>query len=539
MWNNLKRTVLLVALGISQAGAQDAVNPLRDSPLLIWTKDIGNGVLQGNGVFLTPNGNHLIATSEFGAVTCLDALTAETVWEYVPSSVEGSIVRSRSGVAFTTENALEPYMVYSVDDNENSINSRTRVIALDMDGNELWASLQMEGVAAGTPVVSDNGDYVFLTHNAALSTIGYFSALWAAANGTVFYSMSNETSAFAPLGIYHSPAEGYYDGENGVDNTNDIMMWSVAPQPDATSIGDGATFAFQFPKNFSDDSQMVGYILLGDEPKDFQATTPPAITNSGRSAYWSVSRSSYTAWVGAEGLDRWHFNRGGSGNAGFTRNGDFPGTPCFAAPALSSDPEQPAIFGGSAFTEFVRLSYDLSEQFVVLVDNYILAKAVVDPENRSVYYVESSSGLIHQASFVNIEDIWTYILGFSVEGEIALSSDGSFLYVADVNGRISAIQVADIPATPAPTMMPSGFPSSSIPSDFPSSGPTSAPVIPTEPPTREPTVTTDAPTAGPTVTVTPEPTREEMPSAPPAEASGAAQPMWLVALVGVAAFMLV
>ena len=97
-----------------------------------------------------------------------------------------------------------------------------------MNGNELWVSLPMEGIPSGTPVISDDGDYVFMTHNANFNSIGYFSALWAAEAGTLFYSMSNETSAFGPLGIYHSPAEGYYDGENGVDNTNDMIMWSVA-----------------------------------------------------------------------------------------------------------------------------------------------------------------------------------------------------------------------------------------------------------------------------------------------------------------------
>jgi hypothetical protein len=56
-----------------------------------------------------------------------------------------------------------------------------------MDGNELWNSLQMESVAAGNHVVSDDGGYVFLIHNVAFSTIGFFSVLWAAANGTLFY----------------------------------------------------------------------------------------------------------------------------------------------------------------------------------------------------------------------------------------------------------------------------------------------------------------------------------------------------------------
>jgi hypothetical protein len=281
-------------------------------------------------------------------------------------------------------------------------------------------------------------------------------------------------------------------------------------------------------------------LLLGDEPRGFQAITPPSITNEGRSAYWSVSRSSYIAWVGEEGLDRWHFNRGSNGNQGFTRNDDFPGTPCFAAPALSSDPAQPVVFGGSAFTEFIRLNYDFTEEIIVRTDSHIMAKAVVDPEDRTVYYAESN-GLIHQARFDNIADIWQYALGFGVEGEIALSSNGAILYVADTRGFITALQVAEIPITGAP---------SAIPSDAPSSVPTKAPVTPTEAPTAGPTATivaSAAPTNGPTATVTSAPTSPdvEMPStsSTPApavpEGSGAAQPMWLVALVGAAACMFV
>ena len=391
-----------------------------------------------------------------------------------------------------------------------------RVIALSMDGNELWVSDRMEGIPAGTPVISDDGEYVFLTHNAAVSTIGYFSILWAVDSGALFLSMSDESNPFAPPGIYHSPAEGYYDGEAGVDNTNDIIMWSVTMKPGDMVVGEGATFAFQFPKNSSDPSD--GYVLLGDEPRTFQATTPPVITNNGRSAYWSVSKSGYTAWVGEEGLNRFKFSRAPRFTSGFERNKDWPGTACFAAPALSSDEEQPVAFGGSAHTEFVRVSFDFAEETTLLVGSHIMAKAIVDPEDRAVYYAESS-GLIHQANFNDISDMFTHDMGFPVEGEIALSPEGDLLYVATSNGAITALQLSNIPATSEPSIMPS---------DEPSSYPTRAPSAPTLSPTKgtatdEPTVSDG--TEAPTVTDSPPPTE-----------SGATRSMWsAVALVATAA----
>ena len=220
-------------------------------------------------------------------------------------------------------------------------------------------------------------------------------------------------------------------------------MWSVAPTYTGVSIGLGATFGFQFPQGFSGTSEGVGYFLLGNEPRNFQAITSPTITNSGRSAYWSVSGSAYTAWVGEEGSDRAHFNRDPNANAAFTPNQDWAAQPCWASPAISSDPEFPAVFGGSAHTEFVRLSYGFVDEIVRPTDSHIFAQAVIDPEDRAVYYAESN-GVIHQANFHNIQDEWTYPLNGSMEGEIALGPKGDVLYVGDVQGLVTAIQVAEI-----------------------------------------------------------------------------------------------
>jgi outer membrane protein assembly factor BamB len=376
-------------------------------------------------------------------------------------------------------------------------NSRnfSHVIALDMGGNMLWTSLRLEGVAAGSPVVSDDGNYVFLTHNADLKSKGYFSALWAASSGTTFYSMSNETAPFAPLGIFHNPVEGFYDGGNGLGNTNDIIMWANAVNPVATSISKGSTFVFQFPVGFADDPQDgVGYLLLGDIQRDFLVETAPVITNQGRSVYYSASRSNFVCWVGEDLLPREYFSRfPREVAADFDRNLDFAGEPVFASPALSSDSAQPTIFGGSAHTQFVRLDYDFSNTRSVLTNSHIMAEAKVDPGDRTVYFVESA-GLLHSVDFDNIQDIWTYDVGFTVEADMAMSKDGSILYIGDARGMITAVQVTEIAPTPAPTSNPTATASES---------PSSAPSVPTDSPTATPTGSPSAsPTGSPSATPT-------------------------------------
>jgi hypothetical protein len=376
-----------------------------------------------------------------------------------------------------------------------SLNFR-RVVAVGLDGTELWVSEQVPGVASGDPVSSGNGAYAFLTHNSDFKTKGHFTIL--SAGGSVFYTEASTNSSYAPLGIYHNPPEGYYDG--GAFNTNDIMVWSLQPKPDDTTVGDGATFAFQFPMDFPA-SGPGNVTLLGTEIRDFQAITKPVFTNEGRSLYFSHSRSAFTCWIGTAGLQRGYFSRAAAATQGFTR-----GVPAYQAvwapPALSSNTAQPFVFGGTAAAEFVKLAYDLSAPVVVTTTSLVQTQAIVAPEDSSVFYVETN-GIIHNADFDTVSDIWVYQLGGQVLGQMALKANGSVLYVADVNGVVSALQVTEIPMTEAPSGSPIGV---AVPSDSPSSSPitvgeTGSPTM--APVTEVPVVTTPAPVAPSTAPVAP------------------------------------
>jgi hypothetical protein len=400
----------------------------------------------------------------------------------------------------------------------------SRVIALDMGGNQIWASDSLDGIPQGDPLISSDGGYVFLTHNefdseAGIST-GHFTILEGNTTGMVFYTdATDDDRAFGPPGIFHSPVEGNYDPivsgspvSEGENNSNDFIMWSQTPKPSDTAISNGFMYGFQFPRTFDgSNSTGIGFFELGELEVDFQSTTPPVITNEGLSAYWGVTRSSYRGW------NNKRFSRARDNAVGFERNVDFAGEAVFAAPALSNDGPDPIIFGGSASTEFVRMTIDF-ETVIVRTQDLIMSKAIVDGEERAVYYVEMN-GNLHQANVDTLVDNWNFTVNFAVEGEMALTPNNDVLIVADRRGVIRALEVAEIAVTEAPSDMPSDMPSMAPSGE---SVPT-APVAPTAPaPTADVDATpapvssgdTDAPVTG---------------TAPPA--SGANQPMMVIAAV--------
>jgi len=402
-----------------------------------------------------------------------------------------------------------------------------------MDGNELWISDPLEGIAQGDPLISNDGSYVFLTHNefdqeAGIST-GHFTILEANTTGGVFYTgATTDDRAFGPPGIFHVPTEGNYDPiisgspiSEGENNQNDFLMWSQTPKPTDVSVADGFIYGFQFPRDFSGNASNIAFFELSASEIDFQSTTPPVITNEGFSAYWGVSRSSYRGWTNKR------FTRARTVSTGFNRNLNFPGEAVFAAPALSNNGSAPIIFGGSATAQFIRMSVDFGSPTVVSTKSLILCKAHVDGQERAVYYVESN-GILHQANFETLADIWNFTINFAVEGEMALSPNNDLLLVADRRGIIHALAVAEIPATDSPSEFPSDVPSMAPTVEVETGAPVEAPVIaPSGAPVTTPS---DAPVVVPTRSPTHVPTP---PVGPPTDNpdSSANQPILILSVV--------
>lgn len=365
-----------------------------------------------------------------------------------------------------------------------------------MDGQQRWVSPSLKGISPGTPVVSEDGAYVFLTHNSIDETVGHLTVL-DGATGEIFFTQINDSAPFAPLGIFHGPAEGYYDG--GENNRNDIIVWSVQPKPTDTSVGPGQTFAFQFPIGFSGSSAGLAYTQLGTQVKDFQAIQKPTFADDGRTLYWGTTRSQFRCWLGQESLDRYRFSRERTATIGFSR-----GIPAmqavFAAPALSKDPANRFVFGGSAAKEFVKMSTDFADEIMVPTGELVKSSARVSPDDAYVYYLETN-GILHQASTMDLSDKWVLDVGATTEGEFALNSNGTILYVGDASGFIQAIRVGDVP-TEAPSAGPSSLPTmalSASPTAIATAAPTKTPTrLSTPPPTISP-VTNPTATAQPNV----------------------------------------
>jgi len=384
-------------------------------------------------------------------------------------------------------------MVYSITykDIDSAGNDYTVVVKRDMAGDLLSVSPSLQGVHSGSPVVSDDGKYLFLTHNSPDKTTGYFSILTEDLGLVVTRS---NAGAFGPLGIYHSPEEGFYDSiaglPDGASNTNDLILWSLMPEASNSPVGSGRIFAFQFEVGFDIAAvDSLNYFNLGSD-RAFQAITPPVITNKGRSVYWSTSRSEYFCFIGNPGVNRARFNRSPNLRLQFERNSQWGGQPIFAAPAVSTDENGGAVvFGGSASNEFFRFTHAFdgtegeasktlssTDPTITATTSLIVTSPVIDPFGRAVYYVESD-GTLHQANYNTIEDIWTESITDGVQGAMTLNEDGSILYVMSVEGRILALGVAEEDTSEAPTGVP-----------VPTSAPvTSAPSI-GEPSGSEPSV---------------------------------------------------
>jgi hypothetical protein len=338
----------------------------------------------------------------------------------------------------------------------------------------LWQSAQLVGVASGTPVLSSDDQFVYLTHNSASTTVGHFSILATTTTTTttnnssssstksrLLFTSINTTNPYASPGIYHSPVEGYYDGGEG--NQNDILVWAYTAKPTDVKVGTGGLFAFQFPIGFSTTTRTTSsasFVIqyLGDNNIDFQSVSKPVITNQGLSMYYAGSRSQWRCWVGSLGQKANYFNRARTALLAFER-GTPPSSPAFNTLALShhnSDVE-PMVFGGTASMQFASANYNFSNVKNVTTNSVVMTEARVSPDDLVVYYTEVD-GFLHQANTSTLADVWMEALPAPVKAEMDLQSDGSMIYIGDVSGNVIAYQVALGPPV-APTMAPSMSPS--------------------------------------------------------------------------------
>ena len=414
-----------------------------------------------------------------------------------------------------------------------------RVIAIDpADGQEIFQTVQIPGVAAGTPVTDFDGSHILVTHNEDRLK-GHLSIFFVGAlqPGTplepAFTGQYQEIDAngtitekpFSPIGYFYNPAEGYYTG--GEDNTNDFFMfaWDTPRTTTVIDPDEGQIFGVQFPTDYLFDGQGLGFFTLGNRT-DFHSPTAPAITNFGRSWYWSVTKANQYCLVGTEGLDRNRFDR----NRVTTRvpleraQNPFPRFQAGrATPTLNSDPSEPTVFGVGAAPQLWSMDFEYSENSrnIETTTDIVSAKVLITPRDDFILYATkalTTPGSLYMVNTNNLNEAWSVSAPGGVDGDMAMDKDGTMVFLANPAGELTAYQIGEdftpsasptIAPTPrAPTMSPTTPLPSDVPSALPSSGPTMGPTA-----SQMPSTATKAPTASPSAvpTATPTAAPTEMP----------------------------
>jgi len=453
----------------------------RRSPEVIWTANI-DSASQGNECTIYNEDKLLICTTNNGNVFALQPSDGGAVWTHEPMSVTNEPVFSSSGVAFGSNPSIGNYILHAVSEGFARFDPSYCVIyALNpTNGVEFWKSQALDGACSGTPVISEDGLYIFLTHNRLSS--GTFTILLSNSDGFPFFSKHDPNQPFSPPGVFYNPREGYYQG--GFENRNDLVVWAYRPRIDEVGVGLSSSFAFQFPIGFvgdSDDSLSVH--LLNNIT--WQTISAPKIFNQGYSMNIAVTKSSFRSWNGAFGDTQNRFDKRASNSKQYTR-GDPKSQSPFSSLELSSDPFAPWAFGGTATPTFVAFNASLEEMWTVDVNFPIYAEARVAPDDKTVYFVEHN-GRVHAIEVDTGNTRWTSSLGgIPTLSNFGQSKKGEFLYFNNQGGIVQAWQIAD---GPSPT-----------PSQTPSENPNPQSVFPTELPSVSPSnITSDRPSDYPTI----------------------------------------
>jgi hypothetical protein len=95
----------------------------RAAPTTEWDARI-QSVRARNGVFLSPDDEVLVSSSNLGVVNAFYAINGTELWSYTPSATNNDFLSCKSGIAFASRDALG-YLVHSILVNDPSLNPMT------------------------------------------------------------------------------------------------------------------------------------------------------------------------------------------------------------------------------------------------------------------------------------------------------------------------------------------------------------------------------------------------------------------------------
>jgi hypothetical protein len=377
------------------------------------------------------------------------------------------------------------------------------IFAYDYDGELLFNTEEFAGVAVGTPVASSDGSMIMTTHTVS-GTTGHFSVFnYGEAKANFTYkavASGNSSIPFGAIGYFYSPAEGNFP--EGMDNTNDLFIWSASTPEGAAAEGAGQLFAFQKPliNQWDKNASSFQVIKVGNSTS-FQSPNAPALANKGYVMYISATQSELRYWAGS-GLPRDHFDRGSKAFKGFER-GAVRWAAAAASPTVDFDLVTPRVYGPTASTEVFGCNTDISSCVTHTTTEPLTNKVQVSPDNLHVYY--AVAGSLTQLAGSTLAVNWNVTVGTGlgpIKGEIAVTPNGRVVYVADGSSGLHAFQVMAnaTGSSPAPTAGPIADVSDDEVSDAPSMAPSIVPgsystKAPVTPPVRPPSAPVPAPTS--------------------------------------------
>jgi hypothetical protein len=411
------------------------------------------------------------------------------------------------------------------------------LVALNLaDGSLIFQTDEMVGETKGTPVASEDGSVLAVTHNVDGAT-GYFSVfMFGTPTANLTYtapSTGNSSAPFGAVGFCYNPLSGSYVGGEG--NTNDLFMWGTDTPKLATEGGTGQMFAFQMPM-YNAFNMTEPDVVVVNNLTAFETPNPPVFANNCYSMYIAASKSEIRYWV-STGIPRDYFDKGADQTVGFER-GSVRWAAAAVPPTLSSNPTQPFLYGPSAASELYRMLYDLSEETptTILTQSPLTNKVILSIDELYLYF--ANSGALHQLEASSLDTVWNVTVGTgaNVYGEIAQSRDGTYIYVPDTQGMLYAYQVK----TPIEidSAAPSASPSETViaeESDSPTAGsPASASDVPSP---EKPLLPTDAETTDAPVPDGPDAGSNDpsvSPSSAPKEAGGSSDATAMTPLLALA-----
>jgi hypothetical protein len=121
MLSVLKSALLLLTLAVS-CGQSTAIDYL-ETPELVWSARV-DGVLNGNGVFTSPDDSITVVTQSSGTIDAFDTFSGKSLWSFTPPKNGDLQFSCLGGATFSKKDSID-YVAYSVVDDPNGVTSFT------------------------------------------------------------------------------------------------------------------------------------------------------------------------------------------------------------------------------------------------------------------------------------------------------------------------------------------------------------------------------------------------------------------------------